>query len=80
MCSVLPILLISTLFIVCLMFLTNKKEGYSSLGSDVDNYYQWHPYSHNLYNKKKMSSFPYNYHPYEHNQRFNCYGSNDINY
>ena len=74
------ILIIVLAIILVLLFVKSPVETYSSIGSDIDNYYQWRPYQHNVYDHIKMSSFPYNYHPYEHNQRFNCYGANDINF
>lgn len=74
------ILIIALAIAILLLVLKSPTEGYSSLTNEDDNYYQWRPYQHNVYNHTKMTSFPYNYHPYEYNQRFNCYGKDDTNY
>lgn len=64
------------LLLVILAVLLNKKcqctEKYSSLSGDDDTYYNWKSYAHNLYDKKRLSGFPYNYQPHEYNQNVSC--------
>lgn len=73
------ILLVALAIVLALLYM-NKKEGYSSLGREQEDYYLWRSYSQDPYNQQSMVEFPYNYHPYEYNKRFDSYDPSDLEY
>lgn len=70
------VLLIVVIWLI--LWYKNRKESYSSLSNDEDNYYMWRTYSSNPYDVATLTKFPFNYQPYEHPQRVNCNGVHDI--
>ena len=74
------ILFIALVAIVSLILLPRNREGYRSFNDDMHNYYHWKPYSDNVYDRKKLMSFPYDYYPYEYNQKFNRYYPSDVDF
>jgi len=73
------IFLVALVILLALLYY-GKREGYSSVGNEVDNYYQWRSYSQDPYKEQNMTGFPYNYHPYEYNKRFDSYDPSDLEY
>ena len=74
------VLIIIALLVMMYLLNANKQEGYSSVTGhntesrgNLDDYYLWRAYGHDVYNHCNLRKYPYNYQPKEHPMRYTHY-------